>query len=62
MSVLLVLGLLAAGLCPTVHGLPGDTPDQKVAPGNETPVDNLRLTSSRLCLQPLQAVGSEEPQ
>lgn len=46
MSVLLVLGFLAAGLCPTAHGLPGDTLDQKVAPGNETPVDNLRLASS----------------
>nr|KAF6267225.1 serpin family A member 3 [Myotis myotis] len=46
MSVLLVLGLLEAGLCPTAHGLPGDTPDQKVTPGNETPVDNLRLASS----------------
>ncbi|XP_014306126.2 serpin A3-8-like, partial [Myotis lucifugus] len=46
MSVLLALGLLAAGLGPTAHGLPGDTPDQKVTPGNETPVDSLRLASS----------------
>ncbi|XP_070258432.1 alpha-1-antichymotrypsin-like [Myotis yumanensis] len=46
MSVLLALGLLAAGLGPTAHGLPGDTPDQKVTRGNETPVDSLRLASS----------------
>ncbi|XP_005605484.1 serpin A3-8 [Equus przewalskii] len=50
MSPLLALGLLVAGLCPTVHCLPGDMPDsgnvaQEDQP-NRTSVDNLRLTTS----------------
>lgn len=50
MSPLLALGLLVAGLCPTVHCVPGGVLDpQNVTQEdlhNETPVDNLGLASS----------------
>ncbi|XP_024423998.2 alpha-1-antichymotrypsin [Desmodus rotundus] len=50
MSFLLALGLLVAGLCPTVHGLPGGVPDQmnvtQEHQHTETPVDLLRFASS----------------
>ncbi|KAF3830791.1 hypothetical protein GH733_002029 [Mirounga leonina] len=50
MSPLLALGLLVAGLCPTVHRVSGGVLDpQNVTQEdvhNETPVDNLGLASS----------------
>ncbi|XP_035927753.2 alpha-1-antichymotrypsin [Halichoerus grypus] len=50
MSPLLALGLLVAGLCPTVHCVPGGVLDpQNVTQEDlhdETPVDNLGLASS----------------
>ncbi|KAF5914267.1 alpha-1-antichymotrypsin [Diceros bicornis minor] len=50
MSPLLALGLLVAGLCPTVHCLPGGVLDgENVTQEDQhrrTPADNLRLTSS----------------
>ncbi|KAF6132821.1 serpin family A member 3 [Phyllostomus discolor] len=50
MSFLLALGLLVAGLCPAVHGLPGAVPEQKIVTqggqSKETPVDLLRFASS----------------
>ncbi|XP_036986225.2 alpha-1-antichymotrypsin [Artibeus jamaicensis] len=50
MSFLLALGLLVAGLCPTVHGLPGGVPDRtnvtQEGQHKETPVDLLRFASS----------------
>ncbi|KAK1339505.1 hypothetical protein QTO34_020188 [Cnephaeus nilssonii] len=62
MPVLLVLGLPAAGLGPTAHGLPGDTLDQKVTQGSETLVDNLRLASTtRLCLQLYKQSARKNP-
>ncbi|XP_036887328.1 serpin A3-8-like [Sturnira hondurensis] len=50
MSFLLALGLLVAGLCPTVHGLPRGVPDRmnvtQEGQHKETPVDLLRFASS----------------
>lgn len=50
MSVLLVLALLVAGLCPTVRGLPGSMSGQESVTqedqSNRTPADDPRLASS----------------
>lgn len=50
MSFLLALGLLVAGLCPAVHGLPGAVLDQKnvtqEGQNRETSVDLVRFASS----------------
>lgn len=50
MAFLLILGLLVAGICPSVHGRPGSMLDPGVViqedQQNQTPVDNLRLAAS----------------